>query len=130
MRGCPLTVVKAVVLKCLQGISSSAKCQILLPVLEEMIETREQSLDVSSMLLASIDDAAASELNDEKSTSWAIYTKVLGHYFRKGVYTYYGYQHLNTNIYIRPQRRLQLKDLYYPKVSKVVYTQNCVQIAK
>ena len=84
---------KLSLLQSLEEVQSPAKAQMLLPVADGLADgaltsADEDSQTFVSLVLGSLDAAAADLCNDRNGKAWEVYQKVLRHFFRSGKFCY------------------------------------------
>ena len=81
-----LPIIQSTILKSVQGISSHVKFQTLVPAIEVVVSDTGHDVndELLALLLASIDETAASGLNNPDDSYWSLYTKIIRHLFREG----------------------------------------------
>jgi U3 small nucleolar RNA-associated protein 10 len=84
---------KLALLRSLASVSDSVKAELLVPTMQSLI--RDPSTvhgqatlfgpcaeDLAILVVSSFDDSAANDLNDQESLLWAVFLRVLRHYFK------------------------------------------------
>ncbi|KAI9060150.1 hypothetical protein FKP32DRAFT_1760434 [Trametes sanguinea] len=85
VNACPLPDVKAALLKSLDGVSSEAKVQVLMPSVDRLLAGKvEETLpssqvyqDLATYAAGAFDVSAAPDLNDHDKNTWTVYEQVL-----------------------------------------------------
>ncbi|KAI0369251.1 hypothetical protein BV20DRAFT_968110 [Pilatotrama ljubarskyi] len=92
VNGCPLSNVKRLLLRSLDGVSSEVKAQMLSPTLEALvseqwvqeISSNTAQQELATYAVSAFDASAAADLNDSEKPIWDMYEKLLSTTIRIG----------------------------------------------
>lgn len=82
-----LPYAQVALLKTIDDVSTKTKVQILLPVIQEIIQSPHDiiSEEYATFVMASFDISAVGDLNDANSVSWPVFLSALRCYFKSGI---------------------------------------------
>ncbi|EJD05052.1 uncharacterized protein FOMMEDRAFT_105292 [Fomitiporia mediterranea MF3/22] len=84
---CPSPTIRLAILKSLRRVSDTVKLQMLLPIIEEALESPISTGDEKELqvyALEAFDSSSAKEVNPEDSSAWFVFKRAVKHYFSNG----------------------------------------------